>query len=323
MLFPIDLRVLLACAAILGHAVPALAQDYPTRPIRLVIPFPPGGGNDVVGRIVAAELGERLGKQIVIDNRGGAAGVVGTDVAAAAAPDGYTLLVVASNHATNPWQQKVRHDPIKSFTPIAMLAAGPVVLCANPEVAAKTVRELVALAKSKPGQLFFANGGEGGFQHLIAASLAKATGIDVVHVPFKGGGPAMIDVIGGRAQFLMAPIAQVRPHLASGKLRALGVGSATRSSLLADIPTIAEQGVPGYTAGNWWGIVGPAGVPLPIVEKLHKEIAGVLSSPQTQKRLEAEGAEPVRMSTVEFAAHIAAELSRWGELSKSLGPKVQ
>lgn len=182
---------------------------------------------------------------------------------------------------------------------------------------------VVALAKAKPGQLFFANGGEGGFQHLIAASLAKATGIDVVHVPFKGGAPAMIDVIGGRAQFLMAPIPQVRPHVAGGKLRALGIGSATRSSLLPDVPTIAEQGVPGYTAGNWWGIVGPAGVPQPIVQKLHTEITAVLSSPQTQKRLEAEGAEPARMSTAQFAEHIAAELSRWGALSKSLGLKVQ
>jgi len=307
----------------LGLAVPALAQDYPARPIRLVIPFPPGGGNDVVGRIVAAELGERLGKQVIVDNRGGAAGVVGTEVAAAAPPDGYTLLVVASSHAVNPWQQKVRHDPIKSFTPIAMLAAGPLVLCAHPEVPAKTVKELVALAKSKPGQLFFANGGAGGFQHLSAASLAMATGIDVVHVPFKGGGPAMIDVIGGRAQFLIAPIPQVRPHVASGKLRALGIGSATRSAVLPDVPTIAEQGVPGYTAGNWWGIAGPAGVPQPIVDRLHKEISGVLFSPQTQKRLEAEGAEPWRMSTAQFAAHIATGLSRWGEVAMRLGHKPQ
>lgn len=310
---------LAAVALCLGHVLPALAQDYPTRAIRLVIPFPPGGGNDVVGRIVAAELGERLGKQIVVDNRGGAAGVVGTEVAAAAPPDGYTLLVVASNHATNPWQQKIRHDPIKSFTPVAMLATGPVVLCANPEVPVRSVAELVALARSKPGQLFFANGGEGGFQHLIAASLASAAGIDVVHVPFKGGAPAMIDVIGGRAQFLMAPIPQVRPHLASGKLRALGIGSAARSPSLSEVPTIAEQGISGYTAGNWWGIVGPAGLAPPIVERLHKEISIVLTSPQTSKRLQAEGAEPLQMSTAGFAAHIATELARWGEVSKKLG----
>ncbi len=314
------LRLVATAAAVLG-AVPVSAQDYPARPIRLVIPFPPGGGNDVVGRIVAAELGVRLGKQVIVDNRAGAAGIVGTEVAAAAPPDGYTLLVIASNHVTNPWQQKIRHDPIKSFTPIAMLAAGPVVLCANPEVPAKTVREFIALAKSKPGQLFFANGGEGGFQHLIAASLAKATGIDVVHVPFKGGGPAMIDVLAGRAQFLMAPIAQVRPHVTGRKLHILGIGSATRSPALPEVLTIAEQGVPGYTAGNWWGVVGPAGLAQPIVDLLHKEISGALAAPQTQKRLEAEGAEPTPMSTAEFAAHIVAELSRWGVVSKGLGLK--
>ncbi|MFL5064938.1 MAG: tripartite tricarboxylate transporter substrate binding protein, partial [Xanthobacteraceae bacterium] len=253
--------LLLPAGLLLALATAVAAQDYPTKPVRLIIPFPPGGSNDVVGRMIATHLGEHLGKQVVVDNRSGAGGVIGTEIAANAAPDGYTLLIISSAHAYNPWLYKLSYDPIKSFTPIGILASGPNVLAISPSLPVNSVKELVALAKQKPGDLQYASAGVGTFQHLGAELFKLEAGVDMLHVPFKGGGPAMIDVMGGHTKLVFSSLVQTTPHLKSGKLKALGTGGSKRSTVLPDVPTIAEAGVPGYEAVNWWGMVAPAGTP--------------------------------------------------------------
>ena len=301
---------------LLATAAVAQAQDYPTKPPRLVVPFPPGGSNDVVGRIVATQLGERLGKQVIVDNRGGAGGVLGTEVVANAPPDGYTLLVISLAHTVNPGLYKLKYDPIKSFTPIAMLGSGVNVLTVHPSVPVNSVKELVALAKGKPGHLNYASAGPGSFQHMGTALFLMLAGVDITHVPFKGGGPAMIDVVGGHSQVLFSSLVQTMPHIRSGKLRPLGTGGAKRSPILPDVPTISEAGVPGYEMANWWGIVAPAGTPQPIVDRLAKEIRAVLSSRETQKVFETEGAEVVQKTGAEFGRFIETELAKWQRVVK-------
>ena len=294
----------------------AAAQDYPTKPVRLIIPFPPGGSNDVVGRLIATKLSERLGKQVVVDNRGGAGGVIGTEVTANAAPDGYTLGMISIAHAVNPWLYKLSYDPIKSFSPVAVLATGPNVLAINPSLGVNSVKELIALAKSKPGDIQYASAGVGSFQHLGGELFKLEAGVDMLHVPFKGGGPSMVDVIGGHTKLLFSSLVQTTPHLKSGKLKALGTGGKTRSSILPDVPTIAEAGVPGYEATNWWGIVAPAGTPAPIIAKLHKEIAAVQQSPEVKQQFARQGASILQMSTPEFTAFIQTEMTKWGRVVK-------
>jgi tripartite-type tricarboxylate transporter receptor subunit TctC len=317
------LSLLTALALLLALAGSAAAQDYPTKPVRLIIPFPPGGSNDVVGRMIATRLGERLGKQVVVDNRGGAGGVLGTEVAASAAPDGYTILVVSLAYTVNPWLYKLKYDPLKSFVPVAMLASGANVLTVHPSVPVNSLEQLIALAKQKPGELNYASAGAGSFQHLGSELFKLMAGVDIVHVPFKGGGPAMIDVVGGHSQVLVSSLVQTGAHIRSGKLKALGVGSAKRSALFPDIPTIAEAGVPGYEMANWWGIVAPTGTPQPIVDKLAKEIGVVLSAPETQKHFAAEGAEVVQKTPAEFAAFIEAELAKWQRVVKDAKIKAE
>jgi tripartite-type tricarboxylate transporter receptor subunit TctC len=299
------------------------AQEYPTKPVRLIVPFPPGGSNDIVARMIATQLGERWGKQVVVDNRGGAGGVIGTDLAAKAPPDGYTLVVVSIAHAVNPWLYKLTYDPVKSFTPVAILATGPNVLTVNPGLPVHSVKELVALAKQKPGELQYASAGVGTFQHLGSELFKIMAGVDLMHVPFKGGGPAMIDVIGGHTKILFSSLVQALPHIRAGKLRALGTGGSTRVSVLPDVPTIAEAGVPGYEAVNWWGIAAPAGTPQPIVDRLHKELTAVLASPVTQKQFSSEGAEVVQMSSAEFGAFMVRELQKWERVVKEGGIKAE
>jgi tripartite-type tricarboxylate transporter receptor subunit TctC len=310
--------------ALLALTAVAAAQDYPTKPVRLIIPFPPGGSNDVVGRVFATKLAERLGKQVIVDNRGaGAGGIVGTEVAHGAPPDGYTILIISLAHAVNPWLYKLPYDPIKGFTPIAMLGSGPVVLVVNPELPVKSVKELVDLAKQQPGKLQYASAGIGSFQHLSGELFKLTAGTNILHVPFKGGGPAMIDVIGGHTKVMFSSLVQTTPHIKSGKLRALGVGGTTRNPVLPDIPTIAEAGVPTYESVNWWGLVAPAGTPPAIVEKLHREIAAVQDNPEVQQQFANEGASVVKMSTAEFAQHMVKEMNKWERVVKEGGIKAE
>src|ERR1700734_3297813 len=262
------LLVLTLLAAALS---PAAADDYPSRSIRLIIPFPPGGSNDVVGRIIANQLGKRLGQQVFVDNRAGAGGGVGSDLAAKATPDGYTLLIISIAHAVDPWLYKETFDPVKDFVPVSIIATGTNVLTVNPTVPVRSVKDLLALAKEKPGVLNYASAGIGSFQHLSGELFKLTADIDIQHVPYKGGGPAMLAVIGGEAQVMFSSIVQTVPNIQGGQLRALATGGAQRSPILPDLPTIAEAGVPGYVATNWWGVVAPAGTPQPIVDKRHDQ----------------------------------------------------
>jgi tripartite-type tricarboxylate transporter receptor subunit TctC len=315
--------MLTAAGMLLALSTSVAAQDYPNKPVRLIIPFPPGGSNDVVGRMVATQLSERLGKQVVVDNRSGAGGVIGTDIAAKSPPDGYTLLVISIAHAVNPWLYKLTYDPIKAFAPVGILATGPNVLVINPSLPVNSVKELVALAKQKPGELQYASAGVGSFQHLGGELFKLNAGVDLLHVPFKGGGPAMIDVIGGHTNVMFSSLVQTTPHIRSGKLKALGTGGTKRSPVLPEVPTVAEAGVPTYEAVNWWGIVAPAGTPQPILDKLHKELTAVLSSPEAQKQFENEGASVVQMSSAEFASFIAKELAKWERVVKEANIKAE
>jgi len=313
---------LLAFALLLALTAPA-AAEYPDRPVRLIIPFPPGGSNDVVGRLVANQLSEKLGHKVFVDNRGGAGGVLGTEAAAAAAPDGYTLLIVSIAHAVNPALYKLNYDPIKSFTPISILATGPNVLAVNPALPVKTVAELVKLAKEKPGELDYASAGVGSFQHLGGELFKLTAGVNLQHVPYKGGGPAMADVIAGHVKIMFSSLVQTTPFIQSGQLRALGTGGSARNPVLPDVPTIREAGVPGYEANNWWGIMAPAGTPAPIVERLYKDIQEVLKSPELTAAFDREGASAVTMTSAEFTAYIQNEIAKWGQVVKQGNIKAQ
>ena len=297
----------------------AIAQPYPSKPIRLLIPFPPGGSNDIVGRMAAHQLGERLGQQVVVDNRGGAGGTIGTEMAAKSPPDGHTLLLISVAHAFNQsMYRKLPYDPEKAFAPIAILGTGPVALIVHPGLPVNSVTELIALIKAKPGQLNYATAGIGSFQHLASELFKLQAGLDMVHIPYKGGGPSMMDVIAGQAHLSMASLIQVLPHARSGKLKVLATSGTKRSAALPDVPVIAET-LPGYDASNWWGIVAPAATPAAVIDRLSAELAVVVSSSETQKRFQAEGAEAVRMSPAEFGRFIAAETLKWAKVVKEAG----
>jgi tripartite-type tricarboxylate transporter receptor subunit TctC len=309
-------------ATLFFAASTALAQAYPSKPVRLIIPFPPGGSNDVMGRMYGAQLGERLGQQVVIDNRGGAGSVIGTEAAARSAPDGYTLLLVSIAYAFAPAMYKsVPYDPAKAFAPVGMIGSGPVVLVVNPSVAVTSTKELIALAKQKPGALKLAHAGIGSFQHLAAELFSMQSGVKWLAVPYKGGGPAMTDVIGGHAEVMMSSLVQTTPQIRSGKLRALGVSGTKRSPALPDVPTIAESALAGYDATNWWGVVVPTGTPQAALDRLYTETKVIVSSPETRKRLESEGAEAVQMDPVEFWRFIQAETAKWSKVVKEAGIK--
>ena len=310
-------------AVLLALSVPVAAQDYPTKPIRLIIPFPPGGSNDVVGRMIALQLGDRLGRQVIVDNRGGAGGIIGTEAASKAAPDGYTLLIISIAHAVSPWLYKLQYDPIKSFVPVSILASGPNVLVVHPSLGVHSVTDLIALAKEKPGQLNYASAGIGSFQHLGGELFKLTAGINMVHVPYKGGGPAMTDVLGGYTKIMFSSMVQTTPFVLNGQLRALGTSGARRNPALPDVPTIAEAGLPGYEATNWWGVVAPAGTPPEIVEKLHTEIAAVQESPKTKEQFAAQGADIVQMTSAEFGIFIEKEINKWERVVKEAGIKAE
>jgi tripartite-type tricarboxylate transporter receptor subunit TctC len=305
-------------------AVGAAAETYPAHPVKLIIPFPPGGSNDIVGRMVAAQLGERLGQQVVVDNRGGAGGTIGTGIAAKSPPDGYTILLVSVAYAFNPALYKqLPYDPVAGFTPIGMLATGPVVLTINPQLPFQTAQDLIAEAKRKPGDLRFASAGVGSLQHLAAELFLREAGIDMLHVPYKGGGPATLDVVAGHAEVSIGSLIQNLPHIRNGGLRALAVSGAKRNPALPEVPSASEAGIPGWDAANWWGLVAPLGTPAPIVERLHQELDAVLAADETKKRFETEGAEPLSMPPEAFGKYVSAEIEKWGRVVKAAGIKAE
>jgi tripartite-type tricarboxylate transporter receptor subunit TctC len=306
--------LLMAAGCLLALTTFAAAQDYPSRPVRILIPFPPGGFNDIVGRLIAAQLSERLGKQFVVENRTGAGGIIAGEMLANAPKDGHTLMIVSLAIAVNPHFYKMPYSPVTHFAPIAILAAAPTVLSINNQVKFGTVKELLAEAKARPGQLRYASSGSGTFMHMGPELFKLMAGVDIQHVPFRGAGPAMIDVMGGDTQMTFASVPSTITHVRSGKLRAIGVGGKTRNFALPDVPTIDEAGVPGYECGNWIGLVAPAGTPEPIIAKLHAELTALQNGPDLQKQFANEGADVVRMSSAAFGTFIASELEKWGKV---------
>lgn len=320
------MRALLHATAICTLAVvgTAAAQEYPVKPIRMIIPFPPGGGSDVTGRVVAQALSERLGTQMVVDNRAGAGGIIGTELAANASRDGYTLLVVSLAHAINPWlyDLKGRYDPIRSFAPVAIMAASPVVLVANPGLPVKSVSDLLAFARKNPGKLQFASAGVGSVTHLAAELFNYSAKVSMLHVPYKGAGPAMADVVAGHVNLVFGGLLATVPQVRAGRLRALGVGSLQRNPILPDVPTISEAGVPEYETVNWFGLVAPVGTPARVIDRLSREVSAVQEQPEVRKQLDNDGATIMRMTPAQFGAYMVAEMEKWGRVVKGSGIKA-
>ena len=301
------------------------AEDYPARAVTLVVPFTPGGSTDFLGRIVGEQLAHSLGQPVVIDNRPGAGGSTGSALVAKADPDGYTLLLghigtLAFNPSLYP---KLTYDPLTSFAPISMVARLPNVLVVNPSVPAHSVSELIDYVRQHPGELNYSSGGIGSAAHIATAAFASAAGLDLVHVPYKGTGPGVIDLIGGRVQLTMTGGPAVLPFVRAGKLRALAVSSATRLTGEPELPTIAEAALPGFEASQWYGVVAPAGTPEPIVQRLNAAVRQAMASPDVVAKLATEGAEPWLTTPAEFHDLIAADIVRWGQLIRDNGIQIQ
>jgi len=307
-----------------GAAPSAVAQTYPHKTIRLVVPFPPGGSNDLVARIIAQKLDESWGQRVVVDNRAGGNGVIGTQLVARSAPDGYTILLVPAAHAINATLQKGKlpYDPIKDFTPVTNIASAPNVLVVHPTVPARTVRELIRLAKTRPGQLNYGSAGIGFPSHLAAEMLKSMAGINMVHVPYKGAGPAMVDLISGHIDLAFPSLPGALPHIKTGRLRALAVTSDKRSVIMPGLPTVAET-LPGYSAATWFGIFLPAATPADIVTKLNAGIVRIIRLPEVKDVLSRQGAEPIGSTPGNFALYIKSEIEKWARVIKQANVRVE
>ena len=314
-------------AMVLGAAAPALAQgNYPTKPIRLIVAFPPAGSTDIIARLVGQRLSERLGQQVIIDNRGGAGGTIGTEIAARSSPDGYTLTMgTTSTHVIAPAvYTKLNYDPVKDFDPITLVASTPYLLVVNPGVKAATLKEFVALAKSQPGKLNYASAGTCSTTQLAMEMLKIAAGIDVVHVPFKGNGPAGAATLGGQVQALFGSMPAVLPQAKAGKLRPLAVGTAKRSPALPDVPTVAESGYPGFEASLWLGFFAPRGTPAPILSRLHSELVKIATSPDMKEQFERNGAEPAtNAAPAELSRLVRTEIEKYSKVIKAANIKME
>jgi len=307
---------------ILFFAVEGLAQGWP-RPIRMVVPLSPGGFADVPGRILAARLSSSLGYNVFVENRPGAGGTIGADFVAKSAPDGYTLLFTGTPHVISAWvYKKLPYDPLKDFEPVALVASGPYVLVVNPQLPVHSIRELIAAAKAQPGKIDYASSGNGSAQHLVSALFASMAGIELNHVPYKGSGPAMQDLLGGQVKVSFAGIPNVLPHVKAGRLRALAVSTPQRSPDLPDVPTAAEAGVPGYQATLWLNLAAPAGTPGEIVQRLYAETAKALQDAELQQSFRAAGVEASPMSPQELAGFMRAEYEKWGKVVRDTGATV-
>lgn len=313
----------LFAALLLCLAGASLAQDYPSRPVRWVSPWPPGGANDIFSRAIAQKLQEAFGQPVVVDNRPGAAGAIGTEHVAKSPADGYVLTLGSSpTHAIAPsLNPALPYDPLRDFTAVTLVAVVPNVLVVNPSLPAKTVRELVALAKAKPGSLNFGSAGNGTSQHLSAELFKVMAGVDMVHVPYKGTAPALADLLAGQVQLAFDNIPALLPHIQSGKLRALAVTPAARSQALPDLPTVAEAGLPGYDASVWFGVFAPSGTPRPVIQRLHTEIARALSAPDLKARMASMGAEVSGLGPDEFRDFWRREIPKWADVVKAANIK--
>ncbi|MGZ5150244.1 MAG: tripartite tricarboxylate transporter substrate binding protein [Burkholderiales bacterium] len=314
----------LAATLVFSLAATASAQSYPDHPVRVVVPFPAAGGTDILARLLLQRMSERLGANFVIDNRAGAGGTIGTEIVAKATPDGYTILVASSSHTINPSvYKKIGYDPARDFAPVTLIASGPGLLVVHPSVPAKNVKELIALAKSRPGQLIYASAGNGTPPHLAAELFKSMAGVDLVHIPYKGNVPAFVDLLSGAVSLSFPTITSGLPQVRSGKLRALGVTSKERSTVVPDVPTIAESGLPGYEATTWYGMLAPAKTRTLIITKLHDQMIEVLKLPDIREKLLAQGLEPVGNRPDQFAAIISMELVKWSKVVAAAGVKAE
>ena len=316
------------------YIVPALASiapafgatnlDYPARPVRIIVGFPAGSGTDMLARFIGGRLTERLGRQIVVDNRPGANGIIATDLTAHAAPDGYTLQFMSISHTMNAAVYgKLPFDPVKSFTPVMTLAAGPLVLVASPAFPAGGVQGLIDLARAKPNTITYAVSGTGGINHFAGALFSRIAGVRLVNVPYKGGPQALTDLVSGQVQVMFGTAAITLSQVRAGRLKALGVSSAKRTPLLPDVPTIAESGAPGYEMSIWWGVLAPAGVPAAVVAKLNAEISHVLGQQESAQRLAADGAAPSPSGSAEFGRLLVTEVEKWRRVAREAGIKAE
>jgi tripartite-type tricarboxylate transporter receptor subunit TctC len=302
----------------------ANAQDaYPSKPIRLILPFPPGGGTDILGRLVAERLGARLGQPVVTDNRGGAGGNLGAEAAAHSAPDGYTLLLAAPSLAISPsLYKKLPYDPVRDLAPISLVATVPNVMITHPSVPAKTLREFIALAKTRPGELNFGSGGSGTSNHLGGELLNIVAGVKLVHIPYKGVNLAMNDVMAGNVQLVVIGIPAAAPQIKGGKLRALAVIAPQRSPALPDVPTVAEEGLADFDVTTWYGLLAPAETPRPIIARLNSELVQSMQAPDLKERLAGMGTEPLTSTPEEFGAYLNREIAKWGDVVRKAGLKA-
>ncbi len=308
---------LLGAMTVCGFSPARAADGYPQRAIRLIIPYPPGGAGDIVGRMLSARLSERLGQQLVIDNRGGGGQVIATEMTAKAQPDGYTLLLASATHGVNPGlRDKLPYDSIRDFSPVTLVASSPLVFVAHPSLGVTNIKELVALAKTKPGVITYGSSGPGTGGHLAVELLNWLAGIKLVHVPYKGAGQALIDLVGGQIQVVCTSPLPAMPHVRAGRLRALAMTGLTRSRAAPEIPTVAEAGYGGYQAGLWYALLGPAKLPAPVVKRLHDDAVAVTRSQDMIDQLLAQGAEPVGNSPQELEAFLRAEIERWTRVIK-------
>jgi tripartite-type tricarboxylate transporter receptor subunit TctC len=311
------LRALIVGATLLVSAMAAQAQGWPSRPIRLVVSYPPGGTVDAVARIIAPPLSARLGQPVVVDNRGGAGGAIGGDLVAKSPPDGYTVLLDASNHAQNPaLRSKMPFDTLRDLAPVSLLVKVPNVLVVHPSAPIRSVQDLIAQAKAKPGEINFASSGNGSAQHLAAEQFDAMAGVRMTHVPYKGGGPALADVMAGQVPVFFGSLASSLPYIQVGKLRPLAVTSKARSAVLPQLPTIAESGLPGYEAYEWNAVFVPTGTPAAVTARLTKELIAVVNEPDVRKRLEATGAEVIGSNPAELDAFRRAEMAKWRKLAQ-------
>lgn len=297
-----------------------MAQSFPVRPVRLVIPYPPGGANDTVARLLSPKVSEQLGQQLVVDNRGGGNTIIGSELVAKAAPDGYTLLIVAAGHAVNPaLYPKLPYDTARDFAQVVLLGDGAYVLVAHPSAGVSTVSELIAAAKVKPGQIAYASSSIGNLTHLAAELFNSLAGVKMLHVPYKGGGPAMLDLLGGRVAVFFSTVAVARPHIQTGKIRALGVTTGKRSAALPNVPSIAEAGLTGYDVSGWYGVVAPAKTPRAVIERINSVMRVALRQADIKEKLLGVGVEAVDAPPEHFDKLMHAELAKWHKVVKPLG----
>jgi tripartite-type tricarboxylate transporter receptor subunit TctC len=318
---PLPASLMVALAVIVCGS--ATAQSYPAKPIRLVVPYAAGGAVDIVSRAIGQELTKRAGQQVIVENRTGAGGNVGSEFVAKSPPDGYTLLMASPANAINPaLYTKMPYDPMRDLAVIALIGSVPSVLVSNKSLPVQNIKQLVALAKAKPGALTYGSGGSGTTEHLGAEMFKSAAAIDLLHVPYKGGAQVMVDLMGGQIALFFSNQLGVLPHIKAGKMKALGVASNERSGALPDVPTFAEAGYPDVNVSVWWGVMGPAGMPKEIVNQLNREIVTALSSPEMKERLESMSARPLGGSPEQFARFFADETTRWARVVKASGAKV-